>query len=103
LYGPKIGLSLAQTKEKLTAKQWIELVAKEIGTEPKIQKIPTWMIHILGLFIPFMKEFPEMIYQYEMDYFFDSSKFEKRFGIPSTKPEDGIKIMVNNFKKNQNI
>jgi predicted ATP-dependent Lon-type protease len=53
LYGPKIELSLAQTKEKLTANQWIELVAKEIGTEPKIQKIPTWMIHILGLSIPF--------------------------------------------------
>jgi hypothetical protein len=46
-----------------------------------------------------MKEFPEMMHQYEMDYFFDSSKFEKRFEIPSTKPEDGIKIMVNNFNK----
>jgi len=63
LYGPKIGLSLAQTKEKLTAKQWIELVAKEIGTEPKIQKIPTWMIHILGLSV---LEFPPSSFVFQL-------------------------------------
>jgi nucleoside-diphosphate-sugar epimerase len=79
------------TKEKITNFDWIGLIAKELNKEPKVQTVPTWMLHALGLFIPMMKEFPEMVYQYENDYIFDSSKFEKRFGIKATSPKDGIK------------
>ncbi len=86
------------TKEKLTNLQWIQLIANELEVEAKIQTIPVWMIKILGLFIPVMKEFPEMLYQYEQDYFFDSTKFEKRFGISATAPKDGIKILIENLK-----
>lgn len=82
------------TKEKLTTRQWIGLIAEELGVEPRIQKIPTWMIRMLGLFNPVLKEFPEMMYQNEMDYFFDSSKFEKRFGISATPPKEGVRIMM---------
>lgn len=83
------------TKEKLTNRQWIELIAKELDREAKIQVAPEFMLKVLGIFIPVMREFPEMLYQYEQDYVFDSSKFEKRFGIYATKPEAGIKKMLN--------
>ncbi|MFZ1264461.1 MAG: NAD-dependent epimerase/dehydratase family protein [Chitinophagaceae bacterium] len=86
------------TKEKLTTQQWIQLIADELNVAPKIQRIPVWMIHMLGLFIPVMKEFPEMMYQYEQDYFFDSSKFEKRFGIEATSPKEGIRNLVERLK-----
>ncbi len=86
------------TKEKLTNLQWIQLIANELNVEAKIQTLPLWMIKLLGLFIPIMKEFPEMIYQYEQDYLFDSTKFEKRFGITATAPKDGIKILIENLK-----
>lgn len=87
------------TKEKLTTKQWIELIAEEINVAPNIQLIPTWMLRLLGLFNPTIKEFPEMLYQNEMDYVFDSSKFEKRFGVEATPPKEGIKLMMNYLKK----
>ncbi|MBK7009750.1 MAG: NAD-dependent epimerase/dehydratase family protein [Saprospiraceae bacterium] len=86
------------TKDKLTNLQWIQLIANEMKVEAKIQTIPVWMIKILGLFIPVMKEFPEMIYQYEQDYFFDSTKFENRFGLSATSPKDGIKILIDTIK-----
>ncbi len=86
------------TKEKLTTRHWIELIARELNTTPKIQKLPTWMLYIIGLFIPELKEFPEMMYQHEMDYIFDSSKFEKRFGFGATEPQDGVKVMMNYLK-----
>jgi nucleoside-diphosphate-sugar epimerase len=86
------------TKDKLTNLQWIQLIANELKVEAKIQTIPVWLIKILGLFIPVMKEFPEMIYQYEQDYIFDSTKFEKRFGIVATAPKDGIRILIENLK-----
>jgi len=57
------------------------------------------MLRVIGLFNPLIKEFPEMLYQNEMDYVFDSSKFEKRFGMSATTPKEGIKIMVDYLKK----
>lgn len=83
------------TSEKLTTLQWIQLIASEMNVKPKYQVIPNWMLKLLGVFIPIMKEFPEMMYQYEQDYIFDSSKFEKRFGIQATTPIKGIKGMLN--------
>lgn len=86
------------TKERLTTLQWIELIANELQIPPRIQKVPTWILNILGLFTRALKEFPEMTYQNEMDYVFDSSKFEKRFGITATAPKDGVKIMMDYLK-----
>ena len=86
------------TKERLTTLQWIQLIASEIKVEPKIQTIPVWMINVLGLFMPIMREFPEMIYQYEQDYIFDSTKYEKRFGITATTPKEGIRMLIESMK-----
>lgn len=90
---------LPTTKEKLSSKQWIELIADELKVVAKIQTVPVWMIKMLGLFVPIMKEFPEMNYQYEQDYVFDSTKFEKRFGITATAPKEGIRILIESVKK----
>ena len=86
------------TREQITGHQWIELFEKQLGLKAGIQQVPNWLIHLLGMFIPVMKEFPEMMYQYDQDYIFDSSKFEKRFGYMVTSPPDGVKAMVENLK-----
>jgi hypothetical protein len=51
----------------------------------------TW---VLGLFIPFMREMPEMMYQYDRDYLFDSSKFTKRFAFRTTPYGEGVRLAV---------
>jgi len=90
---------LPTTKEKITSFHWIELIAEQLYKEVKIQKVPLWMVKLLGMFIPIMKEFPEMLYQYDQDYIFDSSKFEKRFGITATSPHDGVREMLADLRK----
>jgi NAD dependent epimerase/dehydratase family. len=90
------------TKERLTNRQWVDLIAQELNVPPKIQKIPKWMLYLLGLFNSDIKEFPEMLYQNEMDYVFDSSKFEQKFGINATPPKEGVKIMMNYLKSGNN-
>jgi len=85
---------------KLTNREWIEKIASQMGVEPKIQAVPALMIRLIGLFVPIMREFPEMMYQFDRDYVLDSSKFEKRFGFGATPPEDGIRIMLESAKKN---
>jgi nucleoside-diphosphate-sugar epimerase len=82
------------TKERLTMMQWIDLFAKELNMEARIQKIPRPLFHLIGLFAPVMRELPEMLYQNEMDYVFDSSKFEKRFGVGATAPGDGVRMTI---------
>jgi nucleoside-diphosphate-sugar epimerase len=60
----------------------------------KIFVMPLWMLKIVGLFVPVLKEMPEMMYQYDRDYFFDSSKFEKRFKFKTTSYQEGVKLTV---------
>jgi len=78
----------------LTGKDWIELVARLLGQKPKYMVIPSWMISFTGLFVPLFRELSEMKYQYEQDYIFSSSKFEKRFGYVPVKPEVGIARLI---------
>ncbi len=85
---------LPTDKTPLTGKQWIELMAKAVGVAPGYSVLPKWLMGILGVFMPVMKEFKEMAYQNDRDYFFDSSKFEKRFNLRPTPPEQAIKEVV---------
>lgn len=82
------------TATPISGKEWIVKIAKELGAEPKIQVAPTFLIRLLGLFNPIMKEFVEMLYQYNRDYDFNSSKFENAFKIKPTSIDEGIKQMV---------
>jgi nucleoside-diphosphate-sugar epimerase len=85
----------------LTGKEWIEAIAKEMSVEPRFQVVPKFLVRILGLFVPIMKETVEMMYQYERDYVFDSSKFEKRFDFEPTPYLEGIRNIVKNDYENQ--
>ena len=82
------------TAPALTGKEWIEKIAKEIGVQPKIMVTPKFMVRLLGLFNPIMKEFVEMLYQYDRDYVFDSSKFETVFKLKPTPVDDAIKQII---------
>jgi nucleoside-diphosphate-sugar epimerase len=83
------------TAAPVTGKEWIAKIAKEIGVKPKTQVAPRLIIQIMGLFNPVMKEFVEMLYQYDRDYNFDSSKFENTFSMKPTPIDEGIKQVVN--------
>lgn len=79
----------------LNAKEWTELFAKYLNQKAKISAIPNFMLTILGWFIPIMREFPEMGYQFNQPYFLDNSKFTKRFPeFKTTKYEEGVAEIV---------
>jgi hypothetical protein len=50
--------------------------------------------HLVAVFVPIMRKFPEMLYQQEQDYIFDCSKFEKCFGMMATSNQDGIQSLI---------
>lgn len=90
---------LPTTHEKINGKQWIEAIAKEMNVAPKYQVLPVWLMGVLGIFLPQIRELKEISYQSDRDYFFDSSKFEKRFGINPTPVETGIHETIKSFSK----
>jgi len=77
-----------------TGKQWIEAVAKELDVVPKSMIVPKFMVQVLGIFNPVMKEFVEMLYQFDRNYDFDSSKFETVFNFKPTLPEEAIRAIL---------
>jgi len=89
---------LPTDKNTLTGNEMISLFAKEMNAENKVSVLPMWLLKILGLFIPLMKEMPEMMYQYDRDYFFDSSKFDKRFNFRTTTYQEGVKLTIEQTK-----
>lgn len=83
----------------LTGKEMIGLAAKYFNVTPRYTVLGKGMVRLAGLFNTTIKELYEMLYQNDSDYIFDSSKFEKEFGIATTPYEEGIKATVNNYLK----
>lgn len=82
------------TAAPLTGRQWVELIANVQHKQPRISVLPKWAMGWLGIFVPVLKEFKEMVYQFEQDYVFDSSKFTQRFGITATPPEQAVREVM---------
>jgi nucleoside-diphosphate-sugar epimerase len=85
---------LPTDKNTMTGREFVKLYAAEMNVKNKVSVLPLFMIKVLGLLIPIMKEMPEMMYQYDRDYFFDSSKFDKRFNFKTTTYSEGVKQSI---------
>lgn len=91
--------NLPTDPEKITGQGWTELFAKEMGvTNTKMQVLPGWGIKLVGLFVPVVGEMYEMRYQYDRDYFFDSSKFNNHFKFTPTSNAEAVKRTVELLK-----
>jgi nucleoside-diphosphate-sugar epimerase len=80
----------------LTGQQIVEIAAKELNTKAQITVLPRLMIKMAGLFNPIIKESVEMLYQYDSEYIFDSTKFDQAFDFKKVLYADGIR---NSLKK----
>jgi nucleoside-diphosphate-sugar epimerase len=85
---------LPTDKNALTGNEMVSLFNKQMNGSKKAMALPMFLLKILGIFIPVMREMCEMVYQYDRDYIFDSSKFENRFHIRPTTYSEGVKEIV---------
>ncbi len=81
-----------------TGKEWVELIAAELGKEPTYRVATKTIVKVMGFFMPLMRESVEMLYQYDRDYVFDSTKFEKRFKVIPTSYAEGVKEVVSGLR-----
>ncbi len=78
------------SKEAMSGEQYVRTACELAGKPYKIQVAPRWMLGLMGLFVPVLRENMEMMYQFEHDYRFDSSKAEKALGATATGYREGI-------------
>jgi nucleoside-diphosphate-sugar epimerase len=76
--------------EPMTGEQYVRIACELSGRPYRLQVAPRWMLSVLGVFVPVLRENMEMLYQFEHDYRFDSSKLERAFGLTATTYREGI-------------
>jgi nucleoside-diphosphate-sugar epimerase len=81
---------LPTTKELFTGEDFVRLACEVAGRPYKLQVMPRWMMRILEVFVPVLREHEEMMYQLDYDYRFDSSKIESAYGLQPTPYRQGI-------------
>lgn len=86
--------------EKITIEQILEIINKELDSDYKISFMPRFLLNILSLFVPILKEVKEMLYQFDNNYDMSWDKFHTKFpNFRVTSYENGIKKMIESFNK----
>ena len=75
-----------------TGKALIAMAAKAFGVAPKYRVLSRPMLRVAGWFDPLVRESYEMLYQSEVPYLFDSTKFARELGFAGTPYPEGIRI-----------
>lgn len=110
-YTPDAGLTLARlgntpsaygqvwhaltSKEPMSGERYVRIACELAGRPYKLQVAPRWMLSLMGLVMPVMRENQEMLYQFERDYRFDSSKAEQALRLDATDYRTGIAATLN--------
>jgi nucleoside-diphosphate-sugar epimerase len=82
----------------LTGAQFIELSAAALNKPGRFRVLSKWLVRLVGIFDKTTSELSEMLYQYEFDYLFDSSKFENAYHFKPTSYEEGIRATAEGYK-----
>jgi len=82
------------SKEAMTGERFVRMACELAGKPHGIQVAPGWMLALMGLFVPVLRENKEMMYQFEHDYRFDSSKLERAFSVQPTDYRAGIQAAL---------
>ncbi len=92
--------NLPTDPKRIKGEEWINLFAKELGKENKFTVLNNWLVKGFGLIVPVMKQLAEMNYQYDRDYYFDSSKFNNYFKFTPIAHAVAVKQAIEQMNDN---
>lgn len=86
----------------LTQRALLELIYRAAGHEQaKVRAMPGWLLKLLAVFMPIMRELAEMEYQWRNDYVFEAPAFTKAFGAQHVTPHaEAVAATVAWFRAN---
>lgn len=82
-----------------TPREILAMAAGRLGVKLRLMEMPGWLMPLVGLFMPFIREWHETSFQHDRPFLVDSSKFERRFGLKPTPLEEGIPLTADSFRK----
>jgi hypothetical protein len=74
----------------MTGDHYVRIACELSGRPYGLQVAPRWMLSLLGMFVPVLRESMEMLDQFEHDDRFDSTKLERAFELTATAYREGI-------------
>lgn len=91
--------------ETVTPRRFVGMIAEEAGLKPKISAIRksplrALALPLMGLFIPPLRGYDEVLYQFDEPFIVDASKFERLFGGFATPLRDAIRETVAWYRQN---
>jgi nucleoside-diphosphate-sugar epimerase len=81
-----------------TGREFIDLVAKELGVRSRRLVLTRPMIKVGGWFDSNTRELYEMLYQYNRPYVFDSTKIARAFDLHPTSYAEGIRVTAKAYR-----
>jgi nucleoside-diphosphate-sugar epimerase len=75
----------AETTRQLNAR-----MGRALGREVSTTQVPKWLVRGIGVFQPIMRELVEMMYQWEVPYVLDDTKFRTAFGVSATPVDTAV-------------
>jgi nucleoside-diphosphate-sugar epimerase len=75
----------AETTRALTKR-----LGRALGIEADVARVPKLMVRAAGVFVPFMREVVEMMYQWEVPYVIDDGRFRETFGYGATPIDEAV-------------
>lgn len=82
----------------MTTRKLVDMVYQEIGTKAKYRVAPKFVLKLMGLFQPVMREFQEVMYQFDKPFVVDHNKFQQMFGMKPTPHQAAIHQTMEWFK-----
>jgi nucleoside-diphosphate-sugar epimerase len=73
-----------------TPRALLQLGANALAIKLRIRSVPLWLLPVLGLFVPFMREVADVGFTWDRPYVVDGRKFAQRFSFAVTPFEIGI-------------
>jgi len=77
-----------------TTRQLAARLGAALGRSITMTRMSPLLLRALGVVAPFMRELPEMAYQWEAPFLLDDRKFRTRFGIEPTPIDEQVAVMV---------
>lgn len=82
-----------------TNREFLDLVASELGVPPKHTLLGPLSMKLGSLFDRTIKEVGEMLYQNLEAYIFDSTKFQERYDFVPTSYAQGVRETINYYRQ----
>jgi nucleoside-diphosphate-sugar epimerase len=85
--------------DRITGGGFVRLACEVARVTYQLQVPPRWLLGVMAWFNPIVRENQEMMYQFEHDYIFDSSKVQEAFDLQPVEYRRGLAATVHTMEE----